>query len=202
MRKISFLAKGIAVASLGVMCVQCSAEKKEVATNEEKQAGIEQPVELKLAYVDVDSLLSQYEFSKDLNETMIKKEENVRATLNQKARELQNQVGEFQRKAQNNAFLTQERMQQEQERLGKMQQNLQDLQNRLSTEMQSENQKNTIMLRDSIRNYLKEYNQKKRYSMIFSNAGLENLLYADSTFNITKEIVKGLNARYKKKSDK
>lgn len=202
MRKISFLAKGIAVASLGVMCVQCSAEKKEVATNEEKQAGIEQPVELKLAYVDVDSLLSQYEFSKDLNETMIKKEENVRATLNQKARELQNQVSEFQRKAQNNAFLTQERMQQEQERLGKMQQNLQDLQNRLSTEMQSENQKNTIMLRDSIRNYLKEYNQKKRYSMIFSNAGLENLLYADSTFNITKEIVKGLNARYKKKSDK
>lgn len=202
MRKISFLAKGVAVASLGLMLVQCNAEKKEVATNEEKKAGVEKSAELKLAYVDVDSLLGQYEFSKDLNETMIKKEENVRATLNQKARELQNQVTEFQRKAQNNAFLSQERMQQEQERLGKMQQNLQDLQNRLSTEMQSENQKHTLMLRDSIRNFLKEYNKTKKYSMIFSNAGLENLLYADSTYNITPEIVKGLNARYKKKSDK
>ncbi len=202
MRKISFLAKGLALATLGVMLVQCNAEKKEIATDERREAGVEKSADLKLAYVDVDSLLSQYEFSKDLNETMIKKEENVRATLNQKARELQDQVTEFQRKAQNNAFLSQERMQQEQERLGKLQQNLQDLQNRLATEMQSETQKHTMMLRDSIRNFLKDYNQTRKYSMIFSNAGLENLLYADDAYNITPEIVKGLNTRYKKKSDK
>ena len=32
--------------------------------------------------------------------------------------------------------------------------------------------------------------------MIISNTGFDNLLYADSIYNITKEIVEGLNARY------
>ena len=32
--------------------------------------------------------------------------------------------------------------------------------------------------------------------LIFSNTGFDNLLYADSAYNITKEIVDGLNARY------
>ena len=43
---------------------------------------------------------------------------------------------------------------------------------------------------------LKEYNKTRGYSLIFSNTGFDNLLYADSAFNITKEIVDGLNARY------
>ncbi|MBF0841347.1 OmpH family outer membrane protein, partial [Staphylococcus lentus] len=44
--------------------------------------------------------------------------------------------------------------------------------------------------------FLKEYNKTHGYSLIFSNTGFDNLLYADSAFNITKEIVDGLNARY------
>ena len=63
---------------------------------------------------------------------------------------------------------------------------MQALQNKLATEMASENAKNSQILRDSINAFLKEYNKTKGY----------NLLYADSTLNITKEIVDGLNARY------
>ncbi len=202
MRKISFLAKGMAVVALGVTLAQCSGESKESKADEPKKVTTEKISELKLAYVDVDSLLSQYTFSKDLNESMMRKEENIRATLNQKARELQEQAAEFQRKLQNNAFLNEERARQEQERLGKMEQNLRDLQNRLGSEMQAESQKNTLMLRDSIRNFLKVYNKKSKYTMILSNSGFDNLLYADSTYNITSDIVKGLNARYKKPEGK
>ena len=43
---------------------------------------------LKIAYVEVDTLLSQYNFCKDLNADMISKEENSRMVLNQKANEL------------------------------------------------------------------------------------------------------------------
>ncbi len=32
--------------------------------------------------------------------------------------------------------------------------------------------------------------------MIISNTGFDNLLYADSIYNITREILEGLNARY------
>ena len=34
------------------------------------------------------------------------------------------------------------------------------------------------------------------YNLILSNTGFDNLLYADSSFNITQEIIDGLNARY------
>ena len=62
--------------------------------------------------------------------------------------------------------------------------------------MVAENQKNSLQLRDSINSFLKVYNQDKGYDLILSNAGFDNLLYANPAFNITNEIVEGLNARY------
>lgn len=197
MRKFPVLVKGLAVSAAVLLSVQCSSDKSTdpAASKQEASAA---PKELKLAYVRVDSLLSQYKLSKDLNETMLRKEENARSTLNQKGRDLQKQMAEFQRKLQNNAFLSEERARQENDRLANMQQNLQELQTRLATELDAEGKKNTQILHDSIQNYLKIYNKTHQYSMIFSNAGLESLLYADSAYDITADVVKGLNARYKK----
>ena len=46
---------------------------------------------------------------------------HARATLNEKGRDLQNQMAEFQRKLQNNAFVSEERARQENDRLQKVQ---------------------------------------------------------------------------------
>ena len=151
---------------------------------------------MKIAYVEIDTLLSKYNFCVDLNEAMVKKSENVRLTLNKKATELQKQQQDFQNKYQNQAYASQERAQQEYNRIVKMEQDLQALSNKLQAELADEQAKNSLMLRDSINSFLKEYNKTKGYSMIFSNTGFDNLLYADSVYNITPEIVDGLNARY------
>ncbi|MGB4053112.1 MAG: OmpH family outer membrane protein, partial [Dysgonamonadaceae bacterium] len=82
---------------------------------------------LPVAYVNVDSLLTNYNFAKDLNEALMRKEENSRATLNQKEAQLNAAAQEFQRKLQNNAFLSQERAEQEQQRILKMQQEYQEM---------------------------------------------------------------------------
>ena len=60
----------------------------------------------------------------------------------------------------------------------------------------SENEKNSLQLRDSINSFLKIYNQNKGYDLIISNTGFDNLLYANPAYNITQEIIDGLNARY------
>lgn len=151
---------------------------------------------MKIAYVEIDTLLAKYNFCVDLNEAMVKKSENVRLTLNQRANELDKQKREFQTKVQNNAYLTQERAQQEYNRIAKLEQDLQELSNKLQSELMSENEKNSLQLRDSINAFLKEYNKSRGYSMIISNTGFDNLLYADSVYNITREILEGLNARY------
>ena len=53
---------------------------------------------LPIAYVNVDSLLLNYNYSKDLNELILKKYENTRASLNQKANSLQSDAIDFQKK--------------------------------------------------------------------------------------------------------
>ena len=196
MKRINYLINGFAALALIVLFSQCAANADTKTANADSKSRGAASTELNIAYVEVDTLLSKYNFCIDLNEAMMKKEENIRMTLNQKANELGKQKQEFQKKYEANAFASQDRAQQEYSRLGKMEQDLQTLQQKLSSELAVENQKNSLQLRDSINRFLKEYNATKGYSLIISNTGFDNLLYADSTLNITKEIVDGLNQRY------
>lgn len=157
---------------------------------------------MKIAYVEIDSLLTKYRYWNDLNEMMIQKEENIRTTLNEKAKDLDKEMREFQRKLENNGFASRERAEQENLRISQKQRDLQQLQEKLTSELQAENQKISLQLRDSINSFLKIYNKDKGYSLIISNTGFDNLLYADPAFNITQEIVDGLNARYNPASSK
>ena len=74
-------------------------------------------ITLPIAFVNVDSLLINYNFAKDLNESLLRKEESTRATLNQRQSQINAAAQDFERKLRNNAFLSQERAQQEQERI-------------------------------------------------------------------------------------
>ncbi len=197
MKKLNYLVNGLAAVAFAVTFSQCAGNSGQPsASNTPVQGGL---ADMKIAYVEIDTLLAKYNFCIDLNEAMVKKSENVRLTLNQKATELDKQKREFQTKYQNNAYLSQERAQQEYNRIVNLEQDLQNLSNKLQQELMSENEKNSLQLRDSINSFLKEYNKSKGYSLIISNTGFDNLLYADSIYNITQEILEGLNARYSAK---
>ena len=193
MRKTKYILNAIAAFALAFFFSQCS-QKNETAA--ESAAPVAGSTNMKIAYVEVDSLLTKYRYWNDLNEQMIQKEENIRTTLNEKAKELDGEMREFQRKIENNGFASRERAEQENARLLQKQRDLQQLQEKLYTELQAENQKNSLQLRDSINSFLKIYNQTKGYSLIISNTQLDNLLFADKSLDITQEIVDGLNARY------
>ena len=138
----------------------------------------------------------KYNFSIDLNEQILKKQENARANYTQKARSLQSEAEEFQYKLQNGAFATRERAEQEQQRLMKKQQELQELDSRLTQELMEQTQAMNEQLRDTVVHYLKQYNQGKGYQIIFSNTAGSPIFLADDAYNITNEIVEYLNKRY------
>lgn len=192
MKRFTYTMNVLAAVAVTVLFSQCAGNAAQ-QQSAPVQGGVS---DMKIAYVEVDSLLAKYNFCVDLNEAMVKKGENVRLTINQKANDLNKQKREFETKVQNNAYLTQERAQQEYNRIAKLEQDLQATSTKLQNELVSENEKNSLQLRDSINAFLKEYNKTKGYSMIFSNTGFDNLLYADSCYNITQEIIEGLNARY------
>ena len=153
------------------------------------------PTSMKIAYVEVDSIMSQYKFCKDYSLILQKKGQNIQSTLASKQQALQAAAAKFQQKAQQNAY-TREQAEAIQAGLQKQSADLQGLNQRLSNEFQVETEKYNAALRDSLRHFLNEYNKDKKYSLILSKAG-DNLLYADKAFDITNDVVAGLNKAYK-----
>ncbi|MRT91394.1 OmpH family outer membrane protein [Ancylomarina sp. 16SWW S1-10-2] len=151
-----------------------------------------------VVYVNTDSLLSNYNFSVDLNEKFLKKQEDSKTNFNFKAQKLEKEAAEFQRKIQNNGYLNRDRAEKAQRDLLAKKQNLDQLDRKLSAELMAEQNENSKRLFDSVTNYLKLYNTKHKFSMIISTTKGGTVLYSADGLDITKDIIDGLNARYKK----
>ena len=168
-------------------------------TSQSAVVEVEKSEVLPIAYLNTDSLLVNYIFAIEANEKLIKKQEDARLKLNTKARTLQNEMADFQRKLENNAFLSRERAEREQQRLLQKQQELQELEAKLTEDILMENQKLNIQLHDSLQNFLNIFNaENARYQVIMSNNANDNILHAAPAYDITNEVIMGLNARCKK----
>lgn len=151
---------------------------------------------IKVAFVEVDSLMTQYKFCQEYALVLEKRSNNARNTLNNKGQQLQKAVTNFQQKLQNNGFTSREEAERQQANLQRQEQDLQQLQARLASELEEETIKYNNALRDSLQNFLEIYNQDKKYDIILSKAG-DNILYANKQYNITKDVINGLNKLYK-----
>ena len=177
-----------------VFFAACGSKNEEETTVETTQSG-EATTGLKIAYVELDTLMSQYQLYKDYSEVLTRKGNNIQKTLAQKQQALQNAAVKFQQDIQANKY-TQQQAESVQAGLQKQNNDLQALNQRLTAEFQSETEKFNEELRKNIQAYLAEYNKDKKYSIIFSKQG-DNILYADGAYDITKEVVAGLNKSYK-----
>lgn len=196
MRNINYVINGVLAVAVVILYVMQFSGKKESGVTRTFAPAEDATALLPIAYVNVDSLLLNYNYSKDLNEIILKKQENSRANITQKARSLESEMQEFQRKIENNAFLTRERAQQEQQRLLNKQQELQNLDNQLAQELMQEQQKLNEQLRDTIVSQLRAFNQDKGFQVVFSNTVGDNILLAGDTYDITAELLEFLNRNY------
>ncbi len=184
----------LAVAAMAVVAMtSCDKSKSQV---DEQAAGSKvAPTETKIAFVEVDSIMTQYKFCKEYSLILQKKGQNIQNTLAQKQQQLEAAAANFQQKVQQNAY-TREQAQGIQAQLQRQSADLQALNQRLSGEFQNETEKYNNALRDSIKHFLTSYNKDKKYSLILSKAG-DNILYADKAHDITNEVIAGLNKAYK-----
>ena len=198
MKKYLFMAAAAIVTLASCNNESPKMDEKPAATNEKTAS-----TGVKIAYVEVDSLMTQYEFCKEFSLVLQKKSNNARNTLNAKGQQLQNAMVNFQQKLNNNGFTSREQAESQQAAIQRQQQSLQELQVRLENELASETQKYNDALRDSLQNFLKDYNKDKKYDLILTKQG-DNILYAAKRFDVTNDIINGLNKRYKStlKADK
>ena len=195
MNKIQIVINVILVAAVATLFGIVLAGKKS-ATSE--IATVSPSEVMPVAYLNVDSLLANYTFAQDASDKLISKQEDARLKMNTKLRTFQNEVAEFQRKLENNAFISRESAEKQQQKLAKKEQELQELEAKLTQDIMIENQKLNQQLADSLTNFLKDFNADGRYHVILSNTAKDNVLMANEQYDITNEVVNGLNARYKK----
>ncbi|MBR1400569.1 MAG: OmpH family outer membrane protein [Prevotella sp.] len=170
-------------------------DKQAQQMDEKSKTAEESASEMKIAYVEVDSIMSQYQFCKEYSQILEKKSKNIQNTINQKGQSLQAAAVKFQQDIQNNKY-TQQQAEAVNAGLQKQQADLQALQQRLGNEFQAETDKFNVALRDSIQHFLAKYNKDKKYALILSKAG-DNILYADKVYDITTDVITGLNKAYK-----
>ncbi|MCQ2334561.1 MAG: OmpH family outer membrane protein [Paludibacteraceae bacterium] len=185
----------LAVAVVVLFVLHFTQKPAQVTTAE---SGAAVQAELPIAYLNLDSLLVNYQFAIDANDRLMSKQEDARVKLNTRARAFQNEAAEFQRKLDNNAFLSRERAESEYARIQSKEQELQQMEAQLSQDLMVETQEINLQLADTLSAFLEVFNADGRYKMIISNTGKDNVLMADKAMDITGEIIDALNARYSK----
>ena len=149
----------------------------------------------KIVYINTDSLMMKYNLAIKLNEEFLKKQEERRSELNIKARSFEQEAQEFQKKLQTNAFLSEQRAIEARDNVLVKEQNLQRLQQEMLDKMNTEQQEMTKKLFDKVTAFLKTYTAEKGYDMVLSTSVGGNVLFAVDGYDITNDVVSGLNAQ-------
>ncbi len=161
---------------------------------------IEQPdsvavCDIKIAYVDYDSLLASYNFAQDIQKEIIRKEMSISNTFEEERMRIQEEYITFENKIKNNVFATQEQAQTEYEKIRAKEQETMQHGQEMYAELDKYSNTRYAELRQRIDSYIQEFNSIAKYDFILTKVG-SNILYANKTWDITKLIVEGLNAKY------
>jgi len=151
------------------------------------------PSDLSIAYVNSDSLLSNYDYFEELEKKFTDKREKLNAEYQNRAEGLQREISNFQTTA-GNMTISQARAVEED--LRKKQQNLMMYQEQLGQQLMQEEAGMNSDLYDKVSEYLHEYGKNKNLQIVLTYTKGSGVLYANEGLDITKEIIKGLNEAY------
>ena len=186
---------------LGVgLAVMIVLQIKNTGNPQNATASVDTSAVVKLAYVDLDSLQEKYLLYKEKMIEFERKKESADRDLNNAFQRIENERIAFAKRGESITQAEYENFQRSYQ--GKMQ-NLEEQKRSMENDISIEGAKTMEDLRSRIDKFLTEYNKTKKYSYIFSYSGAINFLfYKDSAYNITEEVVAGLNAEYNKTSGK
>ena len=149
----------------------------------------------RIAYFEGDSVQTQFEYFKEIqNQLQAKGQENSKQ-LGEMKNIFNSKLQDFQKVAQS---LSQAEQASKQQELMQMEKAFQGKEKMMSDEFQDEQFKKLQDVKKKIEDYLKLYNKDKGYAFIFSSS--PDLMYLkDSVYDITPDVIRGLNELYKKK---
>ena len=153
----------------------------------------------RIAYFEMDSVAANFEKAKEMQGELEKKEDKMNAEMNRLQNLYQQKYMNFQ---QHGATMSSSQLDAARNELGQLDQTIKDTKASMDQDYKTYYVQTQQEILSMIRKFCSEYNKDKRYTIIISNEpGL--VFYKDSTMDITRDLLQGLNKMYgNKKSEK
>jgi len=149
--------------------------------------------DLRVAYINADSVLKYYDYFKVNREKLESKGKKLDQDLRARAQNLQKDYEAYQRNLGN---LTIGQAKAIEEDLAKKQQNLRMYQESLSQELMGDESKMNQELYDKVTNFLKKYGQERGLQLVLKFDPSSDVLFGGDSLDITQDVIKGLNLAY------
>lgn len=153
---------------------------------------------ISVAFVNNDSILSNYDLVKKMRADLQAKGSRLEAEVAAKQKAFEKDAAYFQEQVKKKAISDQSA----QEIYGQLQQNQQNiyqLRDKYAAELQQSEMDMNVALIDSVMNFLKRYNEKYKFDYILGFTKGGNILFANDTLDVTKDVIKELNIAYQEK---
>lgn len=196
MKNISLILNVILFILVGVLFYLQFTEKKsssavpQVIKTDGKSVTVPQ-----IAYIDIDSFQANYDYFKTGKTKLEAKQKSMEAELERSMSAFQAEYNSLVQKAQT---MTEEEGMAAQQKLAEKQQKIEERKQSMEMQFMKETSDFNIELQERIIAYLKKYNANGAYTYIlpYSRETI-NLLYVNDAYNITTEVLKGMNEEYK-----
>ena len=166
---------------------------RKLVSKEKSSADAGAPQNFRMAYFEMDSLENNYEYVKDIRAALKEKEENMNRELQSLGTKFRQEMAAWQQKG---SAISQEESEQMNRRYQQMNEAYGKREQQLKEALGEESQKKLMDVNKKITEFLKEYNKTKGYTYIITNE--QSLIYyKDSVYDITVDVVNGLNDLYK-----
>ncbi len=197
MKNLSLILNAVLIVAVGVLFYLHFSTKGSAKPGPARTEGINlvQP-DVPIVYVNIDTLLNNYEYFTDMQKDFTDKQSELEAELNNRSRQYEASAMDAQNKVQKGLVTRREAAELEQQLMAE-QQSLLQLRDELTMQLQEEEQVSNRKLINAIMEYLKVYNEDQNYQFIFSNSFGDNVLLANEQLDITYIVLPGLNEQYR-----
>ncbi|MBR5033900.1 MAG: OmpH family outer membrane protein [Bacteroidales bacterium] len=149
-----------------------------------------------IVYVQLDSLIANYDMYNDLMTAFQSKVQGIQDDLNKRGRRLESDAKAFENQVQK-GLLTRSAAEEQQNKLMQRQQNLQNDMAKKDAEIQEEQAVLNNQVYYAVKEFIEKYNDEHQFSLILTTSGVTNtVLNVNPGLDITADVLKGLNEEY------
>lgn len=193
MKNALYIVNGILVIAVAVLFYLFLTEKKSNSSIVRASTWTDTAkTSTRIAYFEWDSIENQKFYKEMQDELNRKKEESDKQKMKL------GQIYQQRLDGYNKKEMSQVESERATQDMRDLEQNLRSQADKLDQDLNDYVLRKKVDFNDKIRNFLKEYNQDKKFSYIIANEpGF--IFYRDSAFNITKDVISGLNQIFTRK---